>query len=75
MKQDQPQIHVFKTDITEHCSNCEVAKKLNSHPEIQDWSIDCDDTDCVLRVVSKSINANDIIELVLSAGHSCAELV
>lgn len=75
MKQNQPHIHVFKTDITDHCSNCEITKKLNSHPEIEQWSIDCDDTDCVLRVVTQKATTENIIELVKSAGHTCAELI
>ncbi|KGO84168.1 hypothetical protein [Flavobacterium beibuense] len=74
MKQTNPQILVFKTDITELCSNCEVAKKLNTHPLINEWSIDTEDKDNILRIVTTNIVPQQIIQLVTESGHYCSEL-
>ena len=74
MKQTNPQILIFKTDITELCSNCEVAKKLNTNPLIKEWSIDTEDKDNVLRIVTTNIVPEQIIQLVTESGHYCSEL-
>ena len=65
---------IFKTDIGKLCTNCEVHKALESHNEIQQWSIDAEDSDCVLRVVSSTLAPQQIIALVNGLGHKCAEL-
>lgn len=65
---------IFKTDIGKLCTNCEVHKTLDAHAEIEQWSIDAEDSDCVLRVVSPTLLPQEIINLVNSMGHKCAEL-
>lgn len=65
---------IFKTDIGKLCSNCEVHKALDAHNSIWEWSIDTEDDDCVLRVVSPTLTADMVISLVNSLGHKCAEL-
>lgn len=65
---------IFKTDIGKLCTNCEVHKALDAHAEIEQWSIDPEDNDCVLRVVSSTLTPDDIINLINSKGHTCAEL-
>lgn len=65
---------IFKTDIGKLCTNCEVHKALNAHAEIQQWSIDYQDVDCVLRVLSYTLSPQTIIALISSMGHKCAEL-
>ena len=67
-------IHVFKTNLGVVCSNCEVTKTLDSLPEITDWNIDCEDVDCVLRVVSEKLRPATIINIIKSLGYECAEL-
>ena len=65
---------IFKTDIDSFCTNCQVHKALNDHPSIWEWSIDTQDEDCVLRVVSPSLTPQMVISLVNACGHKCAEL-
>jgi len=68
------QIHIFKTNIKELCPNCEVHKILSNHPEIQQWSLDHEDVDCVLRIESATLTPNAIITIITQLGHECQEL-
>jgi len=68
------QLLIFKTNIAEICPHCEVYKILNSHTEIQQWSIDTEDVDCVLRIASGTLSAAQIITLINGLGHECLEL-
>ncbi|MBF4493356.1 hypothetical protein IRZ83_14425 [Flavobacterium sp. JLP] len=67
-------IHIFKTDIGEITPNCAIRQILDNHSEIQEWSIDCEDIDCVLRVVSETLTPEEIITLINKIGHECQEL-
>ncbi|CAA9198952.1 hypothetical protein [Flavobacterium collinsii] len=67
-------IHIFKTNIGDQDPNCPVRQKLNNHLDIQQWSIDCEDVDCVLRVVSNTLHPETIISMVTEFGHECQEL-
>ncbi|RZJ69798.1 hypothetical protein [Flavobacterium sp.] len=67
-------IHVFKTNLGMVCPNCEVAKTFDSLSEVAHWSIDPEDCDCVLRVVSEKLRPSNIINIVKSLGYECAEL-
>jgi hypothetical protein len=65
---------IFKTDIGKLCTNCEVHKLLDTHSEIEQWSIDHEDSDCVLRVKSSTLTPQSVITMVNKMGHKCAEL-
>jgi hypothetical protein len=65
---------IFKTDIGELCANCTVHKTLDSHTGVQYWSIDHDDADCVLRIISDTLTASMVIEMIHKLGHECQEL-
>jgi len=67
-------LFIFKTDIEELCPNCEVYKALNKHAGVQQWSIDTDDVDRVLRIESGKLSSEEIISIVNSLGHECQEL-
>lgn len=67
-------IHIFKTNITTIAPNCLAQIALDSHEEIQQWSIDCEDVDCVLRVVSQTMQPEAIISIITRIGHDCQEL-
>jgi len=72
MQTTQP--YIFKTDIGKLCANCEVHKALNNHPDIEQWSLDSDDIDNVLRIITSSLNTERIINFINSLGHKCKEL-
>lgn len=65
---------IFKTDIGALCTNCAVHKALDNHNEIQSWSIDPEDKDCVLSVVSDTLTPTMIIGIINELGHQCHEL-
>lgn len=68
-------ILVFKTNIS-----CEEEKQLlhtifDTHSDIESWSIDMEDKDCVLRVVSYTLSYNQIIKIINHHGYECYELI
>ena len=67
-------LHIFKTDIGKLCTNCAVHKILDSTTAIAQWSIDTDDQDCVLRIVSPTLTPQAIISMINDLGHECTEL-
>jgi len=75
METDLNTIHIFKTDIKNADPACEFCRTLNNHTDIQEWSVDHEDVDCVLRVVSDTLNPLEIISIINEFGHQCQELV
>ena len=67
-------ILLFATDIEEICPNCEVHKALEKHTGIKQWSIDTDDSEHVLRVVSDTLTPAEVIAMLNKLGHACSEL-
>lgn len=67
-------IHIFKTNLGKLCPNCEAAKTLDAEPSISQWTLDAEDVDCVLRVVSETATPQNIIALVTRLGFECSEL-
>ncbi|MBF7091566.1 hypothetical protein IUY40_08435 [Flavobacterium sp. ALJ2] len=74
MEIDLDKIYIFKTNIKQLCANCAVSKTLSSDVAILQWSIDTDDVDCVLRIVSESLSVKRIINIINDLGHECYEL-
>lgn len=66
-------ILVFKTNIKFKKDIAKVSSVL-SHDAISNWNIDQKDIDCVLRVVSCSLSAKDIIQIITNEGYDCSEL-
>jgi len=68
-------ILIFKTNINSaediHC----VKQSLNGHLQIEKWNIDLLDVDCVLRIVSQSLDHMQVIELINNHGYECVELM
>lgn len=67
-------IHIFKTNIKQIAPNCVIDQTLTNHLDIQQWSIDIEDVDCVLRVVSETLTAHEIMNLINQTGYDCQEL-
>jgi hypothetical protein len=49
-------------------------KTLQNHTGIQQWNIDYEDVDCVLRIVSDSLSHQNIITIINQHGFGCSEL-
>ncbi|MEI7736688.1 MAG: copper chaperone [Ferruginibacter sp.] len=68
------EILVFKTNLTNPNRISEVESSLDIHPGIYQWNVDLNDSDNILRIVSKNIAAREVENIVLSAGYYCEEL-
>jgi hypothetical protein len=71
---EKEKLLIFKTNIAEICSNCNLYKTLENHNAIAEWTIDLEDVDKVLRIVSESLTTNTVIDLVQQHGFECSEL-
>lgn len=65
---------MFKTDINSASLIESVKPLLNSCQYISDWSIDIEDIDNVLRIISVELSENEIIEIIKSKGFICEAL-
>ncbi len=71
---DINKILVFKSTIKTEGDKLKVALVLDSLPQINRWTVDCDDCDCVLRIEADGILEEQIIEIVQQLGFDCEEL-
>lgn len=67
-------IFIFKTNIQTEEDQERVSVLLDANDQIDSWSVDKEDIDCVLRIISDRITAEEIIFLINQAGYNCAEL-
>ncbi|MDI1255615.1 MAG: hypothetical protein PSV16_05900 [Flavobacterium sp.] len=67
-------ILVFATNIKTKADKEFISDILNQDTVIQQWTIDQEDIDCVLRIVSSILTANDIIKIINILGFNCKEL-
>lgn len=64
---------LFKTNIRT-ASDKELMTQLMEQHKINQWTVDQEDVDCVLRIVSNELQLNDVIALVNQHGYHCEEL-
>ncbi len=67
-------VYVFKTDINSASLIESVKPLLNSNQYISDWSIDIEDIDNVLRIISVELLENEIIQIIKNKGFICEAL-
>jgi len=67
-------ILVFKTNIDQLSAGCALSESLGKETRISQWSIDLEDCDRVLRIVSETLSNKEIISLINAHGFECAEL-
>jgi len=67
-------ILIFKTNISSDSDKMVMRKHFSNIEPIEEWHVDSEDVDCVLRVVSKVLNAADIINELKNIGFDCQEL-
>ena len=68
------EILVFKTNVTSKKKVSKVKPLLTSVPSIQQWNIDLDDCDKVLRVVASGLRPGSVESLLHTAGFNCQVL-
>ena len=67
-------IWIFKTNIRTEADKEMIRQLLDNHASIDKWTVDSEDSDCVLRIVTGDLHATDIIHMVTHSGFHCAEL-
>jgi hypothetical protein len=74
MKNLLESILVFATNIKTENDRQKISAVLNQHSEIQQWNIDQEDIDCVLRIVSNTLSEEQIIQLIDNQNFECTAL-
>ena len=74
INENDQSILVFKTNLTYDKDVRRISSLLDNIRGIIRWNVDLSDIDSVLRIESIRITPNYIIQLIASAGYSCAEL-
>jgi hypothetical protein len=67
-------IHIFKTNISNTTAVSNVGKVFSNITGVEEWSVDLEDVDKVLRVVTSTLSTKEITDLINGAGYSCQEL-
>ncbi|WP_299801217.1 hypothetical protein [uncultured Maribacter sp.] len=65
---------VFKTNLSSPPLIEWITPYFNSHPFIIEWSVDTEDIDNVLRVLSSKLLEKDVIQLMQNNGFLCEVL-
>jgi hypothetical protein len=65
---------VFKKNLSSPPLIEWMAPLFNSHPFISEWSVDTEDLDNVLRIVSNKLLEKDVIQLMQCKGFKCEAL-
>nr|WP_068891278.1 hypothetical protein [Pedobacter panaciterrae] len=73
MEPDFKHILLFKTNIQTAEDKTLIAKVMEKN-KIEQWTIDQQDVDCVLRIVSTVLKLDEVIHLVSKNGYQCEEL-
>ena len=71
---DISNILIFKTNIQTEFDKLRIKNVLDASHRVLKWSIDMEDVDHVLRVVSDSLSPEQIISILDYVGFECAEL-
>ncbi|GEL09351.1 hypothetical protein SAMN05192550_1653 [Flavobacterium glycines] len=74
METDFNNILIFGTNIKTENDKQIISKLLNTNPEIEQWNIDLEDIDSVLRIESQTLNATQIIKIITEQDFKCSEL-
>lgn len=67
-------ILVFATNIKTENDKQKIIEILDANSEINQWTIDQEDIDCVLRIVSDTLSEEQIIELLNDQNFKCSIL-
>ena len=67
-------ILIFRTDVQEDNDMMRLGFILSGDRRIQEWNVDREDVDHVLRIRSKELCAEDVVKIICQAGFFCEEL-
>ena len=64
--------HIFCTNIRSKAQLKRIAPSLNNHTDIIRWSIDLEDVDAVLKIISShELSEAHVIQLLEKNGYNC----
>lgn len=75
MTEDLTHIMIFKTNVATDSDRLRVEKLFSETLAIDDWHVDSEDVDYVLRVVSYDYSTAQIISQLNGIGFQCEELL
>ena len=67
-------ILVFATNIRTENDKQTISNLLDKNPEIEQWSLDQEDVDCVLRIETDTLSEEQIIDLLGDLNFECSAL-
>ena len=67
-------ILVFATNIRTENDKQNISSLLNQNSAIQQWNIDQEDIDCVLRIVTETLSEQQIIDIIDAQNFQCSIL-
>lgn len=67
-------ILVFATNIKTETDKQTISNFLDKNPEILQWTLDQEDIDCVLRIVTQTLSEEEIIRLLDKQNFECSAL-
>jgi len=67
-------ILLFKTNCFRKRDKAAVKKLMEQLDGVEDWNIDMDDDERILRIISRTLNHQYIINLLNRHGYNCCEL-
>lgn len=70
----EERILILRSNITTWSDLLQIQQPLDHHPGISKWTIDLEDCDHVIRIVTPSLTVADIEEIIKSNGYQCSEL-
>ncbi len=68
------EIFIFKTDISAQEQLTYIGKLFQSNQFVQEWSVDLEDCDRILRIVVTDLSPGIVEELLATAGIRCEQL-
>ncbi|WP_269235092.1 hypothetical protein [Flavobacterium flavigenum] len=74
MKNTLSDILVFATNIRTNSDKQLISRIFDEHSEIQEWNIDQEDIDCVLRIVTKKLSEEQIVHILQQQNFNCTPL-
>lgn len=74
MENQVENILVFATNIKTKNDKQTISDLLDKNPEIEQWNIDQEDIDCVLRIVSETLSEEQIIDILDNLNFECSAL-
>jgi cell fate (sporulation/competence/biofilm development) regulator YmcA (YheA/YmcA/DUF963 family) len=74
MKNQIENILVFATNVKTETDKRNISLVLDENPAIEQWNIDLEDVDSVLRIVSDTLSEEEIISTIKSMDFKCLPL-